>query len=456
MTDPSPQPTPLNASASSSENLDDALWQQDTQDAQQQSRLHESLYLESGQVPVNMVRWLQVTTAALAGSIVVSALIPIQDYVVAPGEIEPAGEIQKVQHLEGGILRDQLVAEGQRVKKGQVLLSLDPGEIGSQEQETATRLTNLTLEQRELRRSLGDEPLNARQNTPTAPNEEVARAFRDVQLEKSKEYQRQLALSHQRIATMQAKRREYLDEVALLRKQTKAYEQLDGSGAIPHNDILEAERRLASTETQLAELDGQISEAQIAMNELRAKLRMDTYEQLAKVTGEKAQLQSVMGRQRGELERLQVRSPVDGVVKSYSVRTIGGVIAPGSVVAEVVPLGQQLEAFTRVSPKDIGNVQQGQQVQLKIQAFDYGRYGSISGRVQSVSASTFEEEKTGQPYYKVKVLLDRDYAGQVKGRNLLVPGMTVTADILTDRTNLLMYLLSPIRKALGDALHEQG
>lgn len=456
MTDPTPHASPQNDSLTSPESLDDALWQEVNAGSQQQSRLRESLYMESGQVPVNMLRWLQGTTAVLAGSIVVSALIPIQDYVVAAGEIEPAGEIQKVQHLEGGIIRDQLVAEGQRVKKGQILLQLDPGQIGSQEQETATRITNLTLEQRELRRSLGDEPLNARRNTPSAPSEEVARAYRDVQLEKSKEYQRQLALSQQRIATMQAKRREYLDEVALLRKQTKAYEKLDGSGAIPHNDILEAERRLASTETQLAELDGQISEAQIAMNELRAKLRMDTYEQLAKVTGEKAQLQSVMGRQLGELERLQVRSPVDGVVKSYSVRTIGGVITPGSVVAEIVPLGQQLEAFTRVNPKDIGNVRPGQQVQLKVQAYDYGRYGSIPGRVQSVSASTFEDEKTGQPYYKVRVLLDRDFAGNAKGRNLLVPGMTVTADILTDRTNLLMYLLSPIRRGLGDALHEQG
>ncbi|MBM5801156.1 MAG: HlyD family efflux transporter periplasmic adaptor subunit [Cyanobacteria bacterium K_DeepCast_35m_m2_023] len=356
MTDPTPQSNSTDNAPDQTEQSDDSLWQQGSADPQQQSRLRDSLYLESGQVPVSMLRWLQGTTAVLAGSIVVSALIPIQDYVVASGEIEPAGEIQKVQHLEGGIIREQLVSEGQRIKKGQILLKLDPGQIGSQEQETATRITNLTLEQRELRRSLGDVPMNAGKNTPTAASEEVERAFRDVQLEKSKEYQRQLALSRQRVATMQAKRREYLDEVALLKQQMKAYSSLDRSGAIAHNDVLEAQRRIAATETQLAELDGQIAEAQIAMNELRAKLRMDTYEQLAKVTGEKAQLQSVMGRQLGELERLQVRSPVDGVVKSYSVKTMGGVIAPGSVVAEVVPVGQRLEAFTRVNPKDIGNV----------------------------------------------------------------------------------------------------
>jgi adhesin transport system membrane fusion protein len=422
----------------------------------QDGRLAEALSLEAGQVPPNLLRWLQGTTAVLAGSIVVAALIPIQDYVVASGEIEPAGDIQKVQHLEGGIIREQLVAEGERVSKGQILLKLDPGEIGSQEQQTATRITNLTLEQRELRKALGERALNASKRTPTTPSPDVMRAFQDVQVQKSAEIQRQIRLAHQRIATMQAKRLEYLDEVALLKQQTRAYESLDRSGAIPHTDVLEAERRIASTETQLAELDGNIREATIALAEIRAKLKMDTYEQLAKVTGEKAELQSVLGRQLGELDRLQVRSPVNGIVKTYTVKTLGGVIAPGSVVAEIVPVGERLEAFTRVKPKDIGNVRLGQRVELKVQAYDYSRYGSIAGRVNSISAGTFQDEKTGEPFYKVRISLDQDFAGKVKGRNLLVPGMTLTADILTDRTNLLMYLLSPVRKGLGSALHEQS
>jgi len=151
-----------------------------------------------------------------------------------------------------------------------------------------------------------------------------------------------------------------------------------------------------------------------------------------------------------------VRSPVDGIVKSYTVKTIGGVIAPGSVVAEVVPTGDQLEGFLRVKPADIGNVMKGQKVQLKVQAYDYSRYGTIPGVVKSISAGTFQDEKTGEPYYKVRAALDREFAGKTKGRNLLVPGMTLTADILTDRTNLLMYLLGPIGRGFGDAFHEQS
>ncbi len=436
-----------------------SLWQMQADEADRafgHGRRAEALSLEAGQVPPNLTRWLLGSTAIFAGSIIVSALVPIQNYVIASGEIEPAGDIQKVQHLEGGIIRAQLVEEGVRVRKGEVLLQLNEGEIGSQEQQTATRITNLTLEQRELRKALGQEAVNSMQRTPAKPSPEVEKAFADLLFQKSQDIQRQIKLADQRLATLNAKRKEYLDEVAILKQQTKAYEALDKAGAIAHNDVLEAERRVASTETLLAELDGTIQETQIQRFELRAKLRTEILEQLADVTSEKAELQSVLGEQLDQLERLQVRSPVDGIVKSYVVKTVGGVIAPGSVVAEVVPVGDDLEGFLRVKPADIGNVSVGQQVELKVQAYDYSRYGTISGKVKSISAGTFQDEKTGQSYYKVRAVLDRDYAGKVKGKNLLVPGMTLTADILTDRTSLLMYLLGPIRRGFGDAFRDEG
>jgi HlyD family type I secretion membrane fusion protein len=418
------------------------------------ARLSEALSLESSQVPPNLRRWLAGGTAILAGSILVSALIPVQNYVVASGELEPAGEIQKVQHLEGGVIRAVPVKEGQRVKRGDVLVQLDEGELGTRAEQTATRITNLTLEQRQLRQALGQTAMNSAVPTPTKPSPDVIRAFKDAQDARTQEIARQIRLASQRIATLQAKRREYLDEVALLKKQTQAYESLDQVGAIPHTTVLEAERRIQSTETQLAELDGTIQEASITLAEMRAKLRLDVYEQLAKVTSEKAELQSVLRRESSEVERLQVRSPVDGIVKSFNVRVVGGVVAPGSVVAEVVPVGEQMMAFTRVAPKDIGKVALGQKVELKVQAYDYARFGTIPGRVESISAGTFQDEKTGEPYYKVRVQLDQLYAGKKKDQNLLVPGMTLTADILTDRTSLLWYLLSPIRRGFGDALRQ--
>ncbi|WP_413429203.1 HlyD family type I secretion periplasmic adaptor subunit [Synechococcus sp. Cu2B8-bc1011] len=434
-----------------------SLWQMQAEETDQafgHGRRAEALSLESGQVPPNLSRWLLGATAVMAGSVLVSALVPIQNYVVASGEIEPAGEIQKVQHLEGGLIRDQLVEEGEKVRRGDVLLTLSEGQIGSQQQQTATRITNLTLEQRELRKALGQEALNLDLPTPSSPSAEVERAFADLLEQKGLDIQRQIKIGDQRLKTLQAKRKEYLDEVALLKEQTNSYAFLENAGAISHNDVLEAERRIASTETMLAELDGTILETQTQRFELRSKLRTDILEQLADVTSEKAELQSVLGEQLDEVRRLQVRSPVDGIVKSYTVKTIGGVIAPGSVVAEVVPLGDQLEGFLRVKPSDIGNVQRGQRAELKVLAYDYSRYGTISGVVRSISAGTFQDEKTGEPYYKVRASLSRDYAGQNEGRNLLVPGMTLTADILTDRTNLLMYLLGPIRRGFGDAMQQ--
>jgi adhesin transport system membrane fusion protein len=440
---------------SSSDPIASSNWNlPDTVEIEGRGRLSEALSLESAQVPPNLRRWLAGGTAMLAGSILVSAVIPVQNYVVASGELEPAGEIQKVQHLEGGVILGVPVKEGQRVKRGEVLVQLDEGELGTRAEQTATRITNLTLEQRQLRQALGQSAMNTASATPTKPSAEVIRAFKDAQDARTKEITRQIRLANQRIATLQAKRREYLDEVALLQKQTQAYESLDKAGAIPHTTVLEAERRIAATETQLAELDGTIQEASITLAELRAKLKLDVYERLAQVTSEKAELQSVLRRESSEVERLQVRSPVDGIVKSFNVKVVGGVVAPGSVVAEVVPVGQKMMAFTRVAPKDIGNVAIGQKVQMKVQAYDYARYGTIPGQVESISAGTFQDEKTGEPYYKVRVELDRVYAGKQQDKNLLVPGMTLTADILTDRTSLLWYLLSPIRRGFGDALRQ--
>lgn len=440
---------------SSSSNNQTSDWElPDAVEIEGRARLSEALSLESAQVPPNLRRWLAGGTATLLGSVLVSALIPVQNYVVASGEIEPAGEIQKVQHLEGGVIREVRVLEGQRVKRGEVLMRLDEGELGSREQQTATRITNLTLEQRELRRALGQAALNQDARMPTTPSPDVLRAFKDVQDARGKTVARQLRNADQRIATLEAKRREYLDEVALLKKQTAAYESLDVVGAIPHTTVLEAERRIASTETQLAELDGTILEARISRDDLRAKLKLDVYEKLASVTSEKAELQSELRRETAEVERLQVRSPVDGIVKSFSVRVLGGVIAPGSVVAEVVPVGQELMAFTRVQPRDIGKVQVGQKVELKVQAYDYARYGTVSGKVASISAGTFQDEKTGDPYYKVLVALNQAHAGKDQSKNHLVPGMTLTADIITDRTSLLWYLLSPIKRGFGDAMHQ--
>jgi len=446
------QPTitpPPESTNSSNWDLPDAM------EIEGRARLSEALSLESSQVPPNLRRWLAGGTAILAGSILVSALIPVQNYVVASGELEPAGEIQKVQHLEGGVIRAVPVKEGQLVKRGDVLVQLDEGELGTRAEQTATRITNLTLEQRQLRQALGQTAMNSAVPTPTQPSPEVIRAFRDAQDARAKEIARQIRLANQRIATLQAKRREYLDEVALLKKQTQAYESLDQVGAIPHTTVLEAERRIASTETQLAELDGTRAEALEALHQLRANLQMETYERLAQVNAEKAELQSTLKREVGEVERLQVRSPVNGIIKNFVVKVEGGVVAPGSVVVEVVPVGERLMAFTRVKPRDIGNITVGQKAQLKIQAFDYSRYGVVPGKVEAISAGTFADEKTGEPYYKVRLLLDRDYAGRDPSRNRLAPGMTLTADILTDRTNLLLYLLGPIRRGFGDALHER-
>ncbi|QEY31540.1 HlyD family type I secretion periplasmic adaptor subunit [Synechococcus sp. RSCCF101] len=400
-------------------------------------------------------RWLLTTTYGLGGALVLSWLIPIQNYVIASGEIEPLAELQDVAHLNGGIVKRIRAPEGTSVRQGDPILELDEVATSGQRQQTQTRITNLLLEQRELRNAIGEEAPFA-ETTPSVPSASVAKAFRDLTDARAEFLQQQQEVQRQRVQTLEDQRDEYLDEIALLKEQLSGYSMLEAEGAISHNDFLEAQRRIASTETQLAELNGHLAEQKLSLLELGRKQILDDYSRLVQVASEKAELDSVLGRNLSDEDRLTVRSPVDGIVNRLPVRTIGGVIAPGSVVAQVVPTGSEMIALTRVRPADVGNVQVGQTASLKVEAYDYTRYGTVDGRVKRVSPSTFTDESTGQPYFQVVIELDRTSSQLADTSYPLTAGMTVTADILTDRTNLFLFLLAPLRRSVDDAFAQGG
>lgn len=152
--------------------------------------------------------------------------------------------------------------------------------------------------------------------------------------------------------------------------------------------------------------------------------------------------------------RLEIRAPVRGIVKGLQAHTIGGVIAPGALVLEIVPMDEELVVEARVATTHVGHVEVGQPVTVKVLTYDFARYGGIPGRLRSVSASTFvAEDET--PYYKAVIALDRNYVGGDPNRNLVLPGMTVQADIKTGRKTLLQYLLKPVYSSIDEAFQER-
>ena len=170
-------------------------------------------------------------------------------------------------------------------------------------------------------------------------------------------------------------------------------------------------------------------------------------------SSELSQTEEQLAKLKDRLDRVDVRSPVDGVVQDLRFRTIGGVIPPGATLMNVVPLDGKLQAEVRVAPTDIGFVKKGQDVRLKIGTFDFMRYGTIPGQVEMVAPYSATDEKQGS-YFKVIVSLSQNYVGNDPSK-VIDPGMTVQADIITDRQSVLKYMLRPIYAAFSQGMRER-
>jgi HlyD family type I secretion membrane fusion protein len=175
---------------------------------------------------------------------------------------------------------------------------------------------------------------------------------------------------------------------------------------------------------------------------------------MGRLSAELAQVREGIARAVDRVTRLEIRSPVRGVVKDLRFRTIGGVVPPGAQVTEVVPIDDGLIAEVKISPRDIGHVRVGQDVTAKVSTYDFSRYGVVAGTLSGISASTFQEGD-GQVFYRGFVTFEKPGVGDVPERNPLLPGMVLQADIRLGSRSVLEYLLTPIYASLASAFHER-
>lgn len=165
------------------------------------------------------------------------------------------------------------------------------------------------------------------------------------------------------------------------------------------------------------------------------------------------QQQQVITRLEARVSRLHVHAPVAGLVKGLKLNTIGEVITPGAPLMEIVPTAESLVVEARISPNDIGHIAIGQPVKVKVSSFDYGRFGTVDGVVELITATTFENQK-GAPYYRSRVRLNQHHIGRHEHMKIL-PGMTVQAGIITGEKSIMAYLLKPVQRALADGFSEK-
>lgn len=374
----------------------------------------KAILLEEAAPPVYWQTTVKLIAYSL-GAFFVWALFANLDVVAtAPGQVMPIQSVQIIQHVDGGRIAEINVVDGQQVKEGQVLMRLNDAEAGAEYLTLSAKYWSLYTRVERLRALLGDRKADF-SAVPEQYKQLVAE--QEVTLKTSKDQINQLE-----------------SEIKIL-----------GEVSSIRGDL--AKEKLA-TRVQALDAQRNLSQAQAELLRYR-KANMDD---LNTTTGELAQTEEQMTKLKERLQRVDVVSPVDGVVQDLKFRTVGGVIPPGATLMNVVPLDGKMHAEVRVQPTDIGFVKKGEEARLKLGTYDFMRYGTVSGQVVMVSSFSSLDEKSN-PYFKVVVSIPQNYVGDKE--KSIEPGMTVQADIITDRQSVLKYLFRPIYVAFSQGMRER-
>ncbi|MBL8805210.1 MAG: HlyD family type I secretion periplasmic adaptor subunit [Rhodospirillales bacterium] len=423
-----------------------------------------AIHLEEGGAPWLLRAAVWIATAMIGFAVAWAAMTTIPQVAQGPGEIVPAGRIQMIQHLEGGIVSKILVQEGEIVEIGQKLAEIDPTAALAERDQIAVRAAGLRLQAERLRAFAEGRSATLDATIEAGLSADQAAILRTQ--ERSRASQR--AVLERQLAGRRADLEALLGQQATLQRQIKITgealdmrQRLTDQGLNSRITLLDVQREMNRVQGELSTVlvnigraRESIGEAENRLVELDSRLSADAMRELGAVTAELRQVEEARVRLDDRVARTQVVAPVRGVVKELRVRAAGSIIPPGGVILDLVPIGRELIVEARLQPSDIGQVQIGQPVTVKVSSYDFARFGSVPGRLTHLSASTLVDGQ-GRPYFKAIVALEKDHVGDDPRRNPILPGMTVLADIKTDERTVLRYLLNPVYRALDSAFHEK-
>lgn len=387
----------------------------------------------------------------------------------APGSLIPTGNVKLVQSPGAGVVRAIYVRNGDAVRKGQALLDLDPTIAGADLAAARTALATAELDvarNRAIADALSGRGLRFVPPRQTPP--EIADTQRRLIAAQLAEIEattaslgsaRGAALADARAARATAARLD--DTVPILDKQIARMNRLDQRGYAPGQRLLELERQrrteAGDRQVALAQVDRGLADArklEQQVMETRETARRTALADLAKAEAE-AVLRREEVTKANQMNRFQrLRAPVDGTVQNLEAHTVGGVIEAAKPVMTVVPARGSLEVQAKVMNKDVGFVRQGQEAAVKLEAFPFTRYGTIPGRVRTISRDAVQDKDLGL-VYMATVTLERSYIDADGRRYGLAPGLAATVDVKTGTRRIVSYLLSPLQTSISQAGRER-
>ncbi|TAN57256.1 MAG: HlyD family type I secretion periplasmic adaptor subunit [Rhodospirillales bacterium] len=395
-----------------------------------------------------------------------AALARLDEVAITNGEVVPSSAVQTIQHLEGGVVSEILVKDGQLVNEGQILFRLAPKSANAEFDQMKAREVGLALKAERLRAYLEDRnpdfsfadkafaPMIADQKSILA----AQRLSRSSGLSVVKS---QVDQKRSEIRQYEESLKGLSDQLKVLEELVGIREQLEKEGLVSRVIFLDTKRSYVTTRGDVARIEQQLATSRQALSEAEhrllsqdATLKQDASNEMGAVTAELAQVHESLAKLVDRVDRLDVLAPKKGLVQDLKVRTVGAVIPPGGTLCQVVPVEDKLQLEVRIQARDIGHLKPGLPATVKMTTYDFARYGSVPGRLESLSPTSFTDDK-GNTHFKGIVTLNRNYVGDAPGQNVILPGMTAQADIETGDKTLLEYLLKPIFVSLKNSFHER-
>ncbi|MEA2110539.1 MAG: HlyD family type I secretion periplasmic adaptor subunit [Campylobacterota bacterium] len=383
------------------------------------------------------------------------------------GKVIPSKQVQVIQNLEGGIISEILVDEGERVDANQILVKIDDTKFSSSYGENRLRYSELKaksirLEAEATGKKFIVDKKTVKELAGSLEHEKALYNINKKQLKQSTNIlQEQVNQRKNELREVRSKEAQLKRSYELIAEEVKITEPLVKNGLVSKVEFLQLSRQesamrgdLDAVTISIPRIRSTINEAKNKIQETALEFQHQAKEQLNEVNGEIARILESGSALEDRVKRTLVRSPVNGVVKQLLVNTVNGVVQPGMDIIEIVPIQDKLLIETKIKPSDIAYLYPGQKAVVKFTAYDFAIYGGLSGKLTYISSDTIVDEE-GETYYLVRIKTDENHLKKDGKTYEIMVGMVANVDIVTGKKTVMDFILKPILKVKQGALRER-
>jgi adhesin transport system membrane fusion protein len=409
--------------------------------------------------------------ALFVAFVVWASYAEVDEIARGDGKVIPASKTQILQASEAGVVQDIAVKIGQVVKKDDLIIRLDNTMSASSLGEQQARERTLSARIARLKHEQGGkiaEPFACPEELQTtAP--EVCENEQKLLVARRDNFANKLSVLKARLEQRETELNEAIanshrltENIAVSDKEAELVKSMVKRGLMAQTEQLRVDREQTELKGQIAlaaetikKIDATIVEAKLQVDELGLQLQQEALDELTQALAELSVVDETIRGATDRVARTDIRSPVDGIVNTLELNTLGAFVQPGAIVAGIVPTSETLLVEARVSPRDVAFIRPEQKALIKVTAYDFSIFGGLDGKVANITADSLVDQNTGEPYYQVRLSTDTSALTKDGKSFAIIPGMICTVEIMTGRKTILSYLLKPINKARDEALRER-